>query len=379
MPTFGTEVEYPMVQNDEEMTTFTRPSYGSHDIRSNVQDDYNGRSGWPDGYIGSDPTAGLELRSDPMGGDSLKQWYREAIVELSKYAPHEPSGITANSRASTIGLHLHFSGDGYTEEKARGLYEMSREPWFKLFACSSITEGDRDTYQVFRSNYCGMQYSDTPSNDCVNRAEYDEDHWEWRMLEPVTPDHFDLVITFMEILHDDGPDRARDFAMALVDDLDPTLTAVKRAEAIGIRDQVEQMQAADEDRVDISIDREPRGSMEQRDFFRAARAESHAPYIYSVDYEDSVYYVFQSDNYSEHDNPFEINNVEFQYDSVLRLEDSGFDVINSGDTYDVLHEQVEQYRATGGSSSGGITNGISTSPATDALLDRLADAVNGDN
>lgn len=379
MPTFGTEVEYPTVQTEEEMTTFTRPSHGSHDLRSQVRDDYGGAGGWPDGTIGSDPTAGIELRSDPMSGDELRDWYREAIVELSKYRPHEPSGISANSRASTIGLHLHFSGDGYTEEKARELYRMSDEPWFKLFACSSITEQDQNTYQVFRSSYCGMSYSNTPSNDCVNRAERNADHWEWRMLEPVTPDHFDLVMTFMEILHDDGVDQARDFARALVNDLDPTLTAVKRAQAIGIDDQIEELET--NDRPDVSVDRSPMGNMDQREFFRAVRSSSEAPYVHSVEYEGEQYYAMQSDNYSEADDPFEFHGVSFNHDDVLRLTDAGgdFEPID-GDTYDAVQDFAEQYRETGqdpGQTS--VTDGITTSEATDALLDRLADAVNGDN
>lgn len=375
MPTYGTEVEYPTVQTGEEMTTFTQPSRGSHDLRNSVRSDYGGSGGWPDGHIGSDPTAGIELRSDPMAGDELQRWYREAIVELSKYRPHEPSGITHGGRASTIGLHLHFSGDGFTERKARALYEMSSEPWFKLFACSSITEGPVDTYQVFRNNYCGMRYSDTPSNDCVNRAERGNDHWEWRMLEPVTPDHFDLVMQFMDILSSDGVDEARGFAQDLVDDLDPRLTAVKRAEAIGIADQLEEI---DEAGPSVDVGRRPAGPGRSREFYHSVYTASDAPYIYTVDIDNDTYYVMDSDNYTPADNPFVTEGVEYQFDSVLDVD--SLTEVDDDETYERARSLAEEYRQTGTvPGSGSPTDGVSTSPATDALLDRLADAVNGDN
>jgi len=56
------------------------------------------------------------------------------------------------------------------------------------------------------------------------------------------------------------------------------------------------------------------------------------------------------------------------------------EVTIDGDTYDAVQDFAEQYRETGqdpGQTS--VTDGIRTSEATDALLDRLADAVNGDN
>jgi len=375
MPTYGTEVEYPTVQTGEEMTTFTQPARGSHDLRDSVRSDYGGRGGWPDGYVGSDPTAGIELRSDPMNGDELQRWYREAIVELSKYRPHEPSGITHGGRASTIGLHLHFSGDGFTEQKARALYDMSSEPWFKLFACSSITEGPVDTYQVFRSNYCGMRYSDTPSNDCVNRAERGTDHWEWRMLEPVTPDHFDLVMEFMDTLASDGIDEARSFARGLVDDLDPRLTSVKRAEAIGIADQLDEIEQSGPS---VDVGRRPAGPGPSREFYHSVYTASDMPYIYTTEVDNQTMYVMTSENYTPADNPFEADGIEFQYDSVLDVE--SLTPVEDDEVRQTARDATEEYRETGSiAGSGSPTDGVQTSPATDALLDRLADAVNGDN
>lgn len=375
MPTYGTEVEYPTVQSGEDMTTFTQPSRGSHDLRDSVRSDYGGSSGWPDGHIGSDPTAGIELRSDPMNGDELQRWYREAIVELSKYRPHEPSGITYGGRASTIGLHLHFSGDGFTEEKARALYQMSSEPWFKLFACSSITEGPVNTYQVFRQNYCGMRYSDTSSNDCVNRAERGADHWEWRMLEPVTPDHFDLVMEFMDTLAADGIDEAQAFARDLVDDLDPRLTAVKRAEAIGIADQLDDL---DTDAPDVDVDRYPTGPGQSHAFYNEVYHASDMPYIYTVEIDNRTMYVMDSDNYTVADDPFEAEGVEFTHTDVLDVDT--LETVDDVELAEQARDLAIEYRQTGSiDGNDSPTDGVDTSPATDALLDRLADAVNGDN
>jgi len=369
---YGTEVEYPQVQNGNDMTTFTEPAMGSHNLRGEVRDDYGGNGGWPDGYIGSDPTAGIELRSDQLNADSLAQWYRESIVELSKYSPHEPCGVSANSRASTIGLHLHFSGPGFTTQKARELYEMSAEPWFKLFACSSLARGDEDTYQVFRANYCGMRYSDSPSNDCVNRAEYETDHWEWRMLEPVTPDHFDLVMEFMETLRNDGASEARSFARSLVDDLDPRLTAVKRAQALDIASEVEAFDADEPDQR-YQIDRS--AVSETSEFFNEVYNASRAPYIYRVrDTETGApYYVMYSNNY-DMTNDFEHAGISYDYNSVLDAESL---TLVPGELANRLREQVQRHRH-GNRDSGGRFGSTRTSDATDALVNRLA-ATEGSN
>jgi len=369
---YGTEIEYPQVQNGNEMTTFTEPAHGSHGLRSQVRDDYGGSGGWPDGYIGSDPTAGIEVRSDQLTADQLSQWYRESIVELSKYSPHEPCGVSANSRASTIGLHLHFSGPGFSEAKARELYQLSSEPWFKLFACSSLARGGQDTYQVFRSSYCGMRYTDEPSNACVNRAERGEDHWEWRMLEPVTPDHFDLVMEFMETLRNDGTDEARAFARSYVNDLDPRLTAVKRAQALDIEAEIE---AFDTDDMGsrYQIDRNPID--ETSEFFNAVYNASAAPYIYRARDEETgnVYYVMDSDNYTSSDS-FDIGGVSFDHNSVLNAT-----TLSSAPRSEAnrLREDVRAHRH-GTNNSNSRFGSTRTSDATDALVERLA-ATEGSN
>jgi hypothetical protein len=363
---YATELEYPTVYEDEPATTFTKPAQGSFDVREQVRDEY-GYNGWQDGEVGSDPTAGLELRSHTLSASQLKQWYRNAIAELSKYERHEPCGITHGSRASTIGLHLHFSGPGWTRRKAEDLAELSRQPWFKLFACSSITEGPVDSYQVFRDSYCGMRYSDTPSNDAVNRAERGIDHWEWRLLEPVTPDHFDVVIDFMERLREYDIHEARQFARNLVDDRDTVLTAIKRAKAIGIKSKMD-MPETDESPL-YTIDRSPAGSSgsEAHDFFQTAMNESHAPYIYRATGGGTSYYVMHTANYSSADDPFEINGQEFAHNSVLDTRSLG--EVSDQDLRDTLRDEVRSHRS--GSSSSGPMAGIRTSDATEELTNRL--------
>jgi hypothetical protein len=309
-----------------------------------------------------------------MSPDDLRDWYRMSIAELSKYSPHEPCGVSVSSdRASTIGLHLHFSGDMFQgsagRRKGEGLYELSQEPWFKLFACSSIAnDPGSETYQVFRSSYCSMNYTDHSSNSVVNRV--NGDHFEWRLLEPVTPDHFDLVLDFFELFANEGIDEAREFARGLVDDFDHRLTAVKRAHALGIEDMLDQGRGSSEtDQEDFDIVRGTTASRqldnpEAQDFYNEVYNASNAPYIYVVEHQESGdnYIAMYSENYSESDNPFEFNGVQFQFDSVLDARDLS-DVTTA--QADAVYDAVSQYR-NGGSQS----DSVRKSPATNALLDR---------
>lgn len=372
--TVGTEVEYPQVQSSYEVTTLSRRAAGSHGLRSTVRSDYGGSGGWPDGNIGSDPTAGIELRSDPMSTDDLRDWYRMSIAELSKYSPHEPCGVSVSGdRASTIGLHLHFSGDMFEgsdgRRKGEALYELSQEPWFKLFACSSIADDPGSkTYQVFRSSYCSMNYTDHSSNSVVNRV--NDDHFEWRLLEPVTPDHFDLVLDFFEIFADEGIDEARDFARGLVDDFDHRLTAVKRAHALGIEDMLDERRGSSETtQEDFDIVRGTPANRrldnpEAQGFYNEVYNASNAPYIYVVEDQASGdnYIAMYSENYSESDNPFEFNGVQFQFDDVLDARDLS-DVTTA--QADAVYDAVGEYR-----NGGRQSNNVQKSPATNALLDR---------
>lgn len=357
--TVGTEIEYPKVQPDEDSTTFKRPAYFSGDVRDSVRSDY-GRHGWPDGEAGSDPTAGLELRSDPMSPAELRDWYRMSIAELTKYAPHEPTGISANSTANTIGLHLHVSP--LSVRTAEALFEMSEQPWFRIFACSSIVDGEgRTTFQLFRDNYCQMRFDPEPrsSNDCVTLVNEADQHWEWRLLEPVTPDHFDLVIDFIELLKE-SPNEAEAFARELVDNADPRLTAVKRAEQIGIADRLSH--EGDLRTNDVEIQRSHHADTFA--FYEDVRSDSHMPYIYLVDFEGEPYYAMYSENYGEGNDPFRADGVTFNHDSVLRA-DSLEEI--TGDTAQQIREHVHRDR-----NQVDHSDSPTKTEATDVLVDKLS-------
>jgi len=363
--TVGTEIEYPRVQPEHDAATMELPAHGSSDVRNQTRDDY-GRSGWPDGFLGSDPTAGLELRSDPMSPDELAKWYRMSIAELSKYAPHEPTGITENSSASTIGLHLHASP--LDEETARFLFELSTEPWFRIFACSSIAEGEHEVnYQLFRGAYCNMSFdnSERSSNDCVTLVESGNNHWEWRLLEPITPDHFDLVIEFIKKLAVDH-EEARAFARTLVESADPRLTAIKRAEKIGVVDKLSDAEDNPLENFDVARDPIPGHS----DLFNMVRQSGEAPYIYRVTTDEGGrYYAMYSDSYGPSDE-FEFNGVEFGHDTVLdplSASDNAMETVG-GEQAELVREAVNRQR-----NNIDHPESPNKSEATDVLIEHLTE------
>lgn len=325
----GTEIEYPKVYSSGGSTTWTEPGRYSGDVQSGMQSDYGGRRSYPSGTIDGDPTAGLELTSrasfDTYG---LFQWYRGAIADVhNNYAEFEPCGVSGNSdSASTFGLHIHISP--LSRDEAQQLYDLSCEPWFRTFVCSSVVNSTDpqqqqvDTYQVFRRSYCGMSLDDSTrrSNNCVTK--HDElmteegDHWEWRIVEPMTPEHFGLVMRFLEILKQEGGEAAAEYARTFVEGGCPALTAIRRAEACGLIENVE------EDGIEWTVSRTPyEGNEASGEFFEAAWQHQFGPYIYRVDRNDDAFYVFVSDNLNDvEDGPYERAGVMYDTSTAINAE-----------------------------------------------------------
>ena len=321
----GIEVEYPTSQTHE--TTYELAAEGSHEIEDGVRFGFA-----PAGTVGYDLTAGVEVTSNVLNvdDDNPAGWYRDAIYELNQYAPFEPCGVTTDSdrSASTIGLHIHLSE--LSEDEAETLYEFSTQPWMQLFACSSITP---DTEQVFRSSYCRLSGFNNGRSSAVRYDSRGQNHYEWRLPEPMTPEHFELVVEFLEKFKFESPEAARDFAQELVQDGDKRLTSFKRAAEVGVEG------LADETGMETPDVRRPLPNSRGQ-FYNAVKVDNSMPYIYVVDFEyGNTYYGF----HSRHDRTFEVRGVEFDRDTVLKAD-------NLTPTYGRLkaraNDAIEEYRSS---------------------------------
>jgi len=288
----GLEVEYPrMSRDDEYMVSRGRQT---NDLQNEVR-------GMPSGLGRAtyDGTVGLEVVSDVLNVADGGGWYKDVIdhIEDEYNAPFQPTGLL--SSGSTAGLHIHLSS--LNDSEARELYEISQTPWAKVLFCSSIASGDDGvTWPVFRGGrYCQMDSHLNGSRyNCVNSRR--GGHYEWRMPEPVAPEHIDIIMKFLDFFHQD-PEIARDYAQELLDDADDRITAIKRAEEVGM---------------DIngipSVERSP-SQADPADFYDAVTEGWHLPEIYRVEYDGEEYYTFESDLRGS----FEAGGVQFYHDSVL--------------------------------------------------------------
>ena len=288
----GIEVEYPqMGSNDEYMVSRGRDS-------NNVQ---NQVSRMPSG-LGRptyDGTVGLEVVSDVLNVGDAGNWYKDVIehIEEEYNAPFQPTGLLSNG--STAGLHIHLSS--LDDSEARELYEISQTPWAKVLFCSSIASGDDGvTWPVFRGGrYCQMEANLNGSRyNCVNSRR--GGHYEWRMPEPVAPEHIDIVMKFLDFFHQD-PEIARDYAQELLDDTDDRITAIQPAEAVGM------------DISGIPAVERSAATADPADFYEAVSDGWHLPEIYRVEYDGDEYYTFETDLVGG----FEAAGVSFAHDSVL--------------------------------------------------------------
>jgi hypothetical protein len=346
------EVEYPVAQAPE--PTMTRAGIGGTDWREEVNSSMY-QTEQPvrgDAIIGTDGTVGIEIRPTQNGGlheERVADWYRELLEDGQRAGyPHEPTGKMTNSY-STAGLHLHLSP--LEASKAETLYEWSQEDWMWAFACSSIvTEGAEATANVFRNNYCRFNGFNYGRYSAVHDAP-GPGHYEWRLPEPMTADHFDLVVTFLYKLHHEGTTEAKEYAMDLVESRDERLTAVQRFDAGNVAELLSEP--------NVTAHRTPVADSES--FFRAVRGDASVPYIYTVwDHdEDQPYYTFRSHTGSG-DESYDVDGYDVTVSSgtVLRADEL---VHASPDEVSLVNEAMEQRLEA-------QTADLTTSDATQLLM-----------
>lgn len=227
-----------------------------------------------------DGTVGLEIVSEPMSLADAENWYREVIegVSVEYNTDYQPVGLMKGG--STAGMHVHLSD--LSESQAETLADMSREPWMQVLFCSSIAADDNGvTWPVFRGGrYCDLHYSPTGDHYAVvNRRS--PGHYEWRLPEPVVPEHIDILTEFLRAF-EQSEDAAVEYAQELLDDGDDRITAIRRAEAVGmdIEDMPEVRNAPSED--------------DPENFYEQVATDWSLPEIYTIHYNGNDFYFLES-------------------------------------------------------------------------------------
>lgn len=288
----GIEVEYPGMDRGD--TLYVDRGRSTNDLSNEVTmpSSIGGRAVY-------DGTVGLEVVSDRLHTEDSVNWYRDVIehVEEEYNTPYQPVGLMR--RGSTAGMHIHLSP--LSNSQARRLFEISQEPWAQVLFCSSIANTqETGSWPVFRGgSYCRMNYASS-RYDCVNHRS--GDHYEWRLPEPMAPEHMEIVVKFLRIF-ETSPEEAVRYAQAVLDSGDDRVTAIKRAEAVGM----------DIERVP-QVGREP--VADDGGFYQEVAERWDAPQIYRVSLDEDDYYAFESD----FNGTFEVDGVEVGSDVVVHAE-----------------------------------------------------------
>lgn len=297
--TIGIEVEYPVARSWE--NRFREGGKKSKTLLHQVQDD-GGLPSRFDAGVEDEYLIGLEVVSGQLHLSDAANWYRDLIeyIEDEYNKPYCPSGIITDSNIVTAGLHIHLSPLSY--EKAQELFDISRTAWGKALFCSSIVSDDYTTdWRVFRGGkFCQMKFDSGNRYDCLNSR--GGDHWEWRMPEPMTPDHFEETIKFLRLFEDNVED-AIEYGHELLDNSD-SITSIERAHNVG-------MDANEGDTI------RKQGVPTTADFFEEIESYWDAPEIYTVHYDNTPYYVFDS----RLGGPIDVSGVTVSDGTVIRASD----------------------------------------------------------
>lgn len=238
----GVEIEVPFrPRGAEPMTAMGVPSNDKSLHDTELSHPLGGEltHEWIGGQV-VDKVRGLEART-PDGGVpyyDLTDWYRCTVKEVEELAGRrmEPAGFFGKT---TAGLHVHASP--LTYDQAERLWELSQQPWMHVFAGTTIAGKDADgndvsVFPVVRSGWkdrhLKIEDFDKRHDSCVNKhRKGGTGHYEWRVPEPMPPEHFELVVEFLVRFCDDA-DSAASWAKSLVQEGDRRITAFQRADAL---------------------------------------------------------------------------------------------------------------------------------------------------
>lgn len=222
----GVELEYPVAED---------PSTGSASRSRGLRDHFqsSSRPGWlsdfegDSGYMGSDHT-GAEITSGILNLHTTEPevWYQESINVSEEYGA--PFGATGRGDTN-FGLHMHVSdiSDAQVEEIA----DACSNEWARVFFCTSIDEQSADPWR-----HGGVHNPGNPFRG-PRRDDNTDQHYEFRLPEPMLPEHFQLVMNFWRLVEDESAEAAIDYARELVHDRDERLTAIQQYQSL--RDRLE--------------------------------------------------------------------------------------------------------------------------------------------
>lgn len=216
----GFELEYPATRGEP-------PAAPANQNSRSMSDDYPGAwpvQGVPDSARGSCGTdhCGAEIRSGVMDLHTYQPetWYNESI----RLGEEEGYTFAATGRGrSVFGLHTHLSPID-PDIVERITEETSSNEWCRVFFCASIDENSLDPWRHYRSSSPGHPFRGPRTRTETS----DDDHYEFRLQEPVLPEHFELVCDFWRKVETEGVEAALDYARDLVLSKDERLTAIQQ-------------------------------------------------------------------------------------------------------------------------------------------------------
>lgn len=221
----GIEFEYPVAAEPDRAPATS--AIRSRDLRNEVSGDWVlGEPDVPTGRMTGDHV-GAEITSAVLNLHSTQPevWYYRTIQEAEQMG--YPFAATGYGE-TVFGLHLHISS--LPDEKAHALFEMCQEPWMRVFVCSSVSQYSADPWRHGGVGSRGMNGERSFGNSRILRPDRrgPDNHFEWRLPEPVLPNHFGMVMHFLRLLEVEGVDAAREYALDAVENADERLTAVQQ-------------------------------------------------------------------------------------------------------------------------------------------------------
>jgi len=233
---FGAELEIPIC-DDERYHMMAR---GRPVPAESAKPDIHGTEITHEWISASPSTHGWEARThSTMHAAMLSEWYDKLYQTIEQeHNRIEPVGFHGRG---TAGLHVHLSE--LSERDANLIREVSREPWMKALACTSIAAYDSDgtllpKYPVVRGNDTDVKNPCKDQDPCgfgrdkLVAERRERGHYEWRLPEPMLPESFHILLSVLTRTLRDGKAAGQIRAMNILETRPEDVTAIQRARAI---------------------------------------------------------------------------------------------------------------------------------------------------